>query len=160
MVIGNCILLYLFILHLVLNNNLIITLISLSNAMSKSLIKANTLMAFGQYNSAIKYFKAYMDEEPYLPLSKEVLNLLSEAYNKLSEDKRNCIRGLEAYIESLEDSDRDCKIAITSLLHENRNDLIAICTEIVDIINNNLLRYVEGIREKVSIYNMKGDYCR
>jgi len=74
--------------------------------MSNSLIKANTSMALGQYSSAIKYFKAYMDESPRVPLSKEVFKLLSEAYNNLSNDKRNCIRELEAYLESLQDSDR------------------------------------------------------
>jgi len=128
--------------------------------MSNSLIKANTSMALGQYNSAIKYFKAYMDELPHIPLSKEEFNLLSEAYNHLSNDKRNCIRELEAYLESLQDSDLERIVAIASLLDETRNDLISICTEVVNIIDNNLLNKVEEIREKVLIYNMKGVYCR
>ncbi|CAI6344844.1 unnamed protein product [Macrosiphum euphorbiae] len=128
--------------------------------MSNSLIKANTSMALGQYNSAIKYFKAYLDELPDIPLIKEVFNLLSEAYNHLSYDKRNCIRELEAYLESLQDSDLERIEAITSLLDETRNDLISICTEVVNIIDNHLLEKVEGIREKVLIYNMKGDYYR
>jgi len=128
--------------------------------MSNSLIKANTSMALGQYNRAIKYFKAYMDEFPDIPLIKEVFNLLSEAYNHLSYDKRNCIRELEAYLESLQDSDLGRIEAIASLLDETRNDLISICTEVVNIIDNHLLEKVEGIREKVLIYNMKGDYYR
>jgi len=123
-------------------------------------MKANTSMALGQYNTAIKYFKAYMDENPHIPLSKEVFNQLSEAYNNLSNDKRNCIRELESYLGSLLDSDQERIVAITSLLDETRNDLISICTEVVNIINNNLLLYVKEIREKVLIYNMKGIYCR
>jgi len=123
-----------------------------------SLIKVNTSMALGQYNSAIKYFKAYMDEFPHIPLSKEVFYLLSEAYNHLSNNKRYCIRELEAYMESLQNSDQECIVAIASLLDETRNDLISICTEVVDIIDYNLLNKVEGTREKVLFYNMKGVY--
>jgi len=125
-----------------------------------NLIKAKTSMALGQYNSAIKYFKEYMDENPHIPFSKEVFNLLSEAYNNLSNDKRNCIRELEAYLESIQDSDRERILAITSLLDETKSDLILICTEVVTIIDNNLLTKVEGVREKVLIYNMKGVYYR
>ncbi|CAH1737948.1 unnamed protein product [Aphis gossypii] len=117
-------------------------------------------MALGQYNNVIKYFKAYMDEEPHIPLSKEVFKLLLKACNKLSNDNRTYIRELEAYLKSLLDSDRERIIAITSLLDETRNDLIAICTEVVNIINTNLLKNVEEMREKVLIYNMKGDYYR
>ncbi|XP_060867555.1 14-3-3 protein gamma-like [Metopolophium dirhodum] len=128
--------------------------------MSNSLIKANTSMALGQYNSAIRYFKAYMDESPHIPLSKEVFNLLSEAYSNLSSDKRNCIRELEAYLESLQDSDLERIEAIASLLDETRNDLISICTEVVNIIDNHLLEKVKEIGVKVLIYNMKGNYYR
>jgi len=118
-------------------------------------------MALGQYSTAAKYFKAYMDENPHIPLNKEVLNQLYEAYNNLSNDKRNCICELESYLELLQDSDDQERIvAVTSLLDETRNDLNSICTEIINIINNNLLVYVEEIREKVLIYNMKGIYCR
>lgn len=128
--------------------------------MSVSLLKANTSMVLGQYNIAVKYFKAYMDENPHIPLNKEVLNQLYEAYNHLSNDKRNCIRELESYLELLQDSDQERIEAITSLLYETKNDLISICTEVVNIINKNLLVYVEEIPEKVLIYNMKGIYCR
>ncbi|XP_026807391.1 14-3-3 protein gamma-like [Rhopalosiphum maidis] len=128
--------------------------------MSDSLIKANTLMALGEYNSAIQYYKAYMDEEPHIPLSKEVLKLLSVAYNKLSNDNRYYIRELEAYLESLQGGDQERTEVITSLLDEIRNDLIAICTEVINIIDNNLLKNVKEIREKVLIYNMKGVYYR
>ncbi|XP_025193506.1 14-3-3 protein beta/alpha-B-like [Melanaphis sacchari] len=128
--------------------------------MNDSLIKAYTLMALGQYTNAIKYFKSYMNEEPNIPLSKEAFKLLSKAYNKLTNYNRNYIRELEAYLESLRDSDQERIVAITSLLDETRKDLIVICTEVVNIINNNLLKNVVEIREKVLIYNMKGDYCR
>jgi len=128
--------------------------------MTESLIKANISMALGQYNSAIKYFKAYMDEEPHTPISREVLNLLSEACNKISNDKRICIRELETYLTSIDDSDRERIVAITSLLDETRNDLITICTKVIYIIDNNLLNNVEEIRQKVLIYNMKGVYYR
>ncbi|KAE9542944.1 hypothetical protein AGLY_002855 [Aphis glycines] len=128
--------------------------------MNDYLIKAITLMALGQYNNVIKYFKAYMDEKSHIPLSKEVFKLLLKACNKLSNDNRTYIRELEAYLKSLLDSDRERIVAITSLLDETRNDLIAICTEVVNIINTNLLKNVEEMREKVLIYNMKGDYYR
>jgi len=128
--------------------------------MSNSLIKANTLMALGEYNSAIKYFKAYMDEEPHIPLSKEVLQVLSKAYNKLSNDNRYYIRELEAYLESLQGGNQERIEAITSLLDETRNDLIAICTEVVNIIDNNLIKNMNETRERVLIYNMKGVYYR
>jgi len=128
--------------------------------MSDSLIKAYTSMALGQYDSAIRYFKAYMDKLPYVPLSKEVFSLLSEAYNNLSYDKRNCIRELEAYLESLQESDLERIEAIASLLDEAKNDLISICTEAINIIDNHLLETVKEIGVKVLIYNMKGNYYR
>lgn len=128
--------------------------------MNDCLIKAITLMALGQYNNVIKYFKEYMDKKPHIPFNKEVFKLLLKVCNKLLNDNRTYIRELEAYLKSLQDSDRERIVAITSLLDETRNDLIAICTEVVNIINTNLLRNVEEMREKVLIYNMKGDYYR
>ncbi|XP_015368580.1 PREDICTED: 14-3-3 protein zeta-like [Diuraphis noxia] len=128
--------------------------------MNVSLMKAKTSMALGQYKTATKYFKAYIDENPHIPLNKEVLNQLHEAYNHLSNDKLKCVLELESYLELLQDSDQERIVAITSLLDETRNDLIAICTEVVNIVNTSLLVNVEDIREKVLIYNMKGLYCR
>ncbi|KAF0748338.1 14-3-3 protein sigma-like [Aphis craccivora] len=128
--------------------------------MNDNLIKAITFMALGQYNNVIKYFKAYMEEEPRIPLRKEVFKLLFRVCNKLSNDNRTYIRELEAYLKSLQDNDRERIVAITSLLDETRNDLIAICAEVVNIINTNLLKNVEEMREKVLIYNMKGDLYR
>lgn len=126
-----------------------------------NLIKAKTSMFLCQYNSAVTYFKSYMDENPSMPFNKDELNLITEAYNNLLDVKRNCIMQLNAYIiETLENDTEEYRLALFSMLDEKQKDFIDICIEIIDIINNNLLQNVEDIQEKVFLYKMKGDYSR
>lgn len=125
-----------------------------------SLTKAKISMNLKQYTSAVKYFKEYLAEERCRPLNAEELGLLSEAYNYFLDEKRNCILELEAYLHSFNPEDGHSNEAIYSMLDDMRNDLIAICTDIVDVINDKLLWSMEGTLERVFIYKMKGDFCR
>lgn len=124
-----------------------------------NLLKAKTSISFKQYDSAIEYFKTYMNENPDVALNKEELNSLSKAYKYILNEKRSCIRKVKTYSE-FEIKSEEYKMALSSLVNEMRNKCISICTEVIDIINENLLQNVKNIREKVLIYKMKGDYNR
>lgn len=130
------------------------------NMCDTTLIKAKRAMALGQYTRAIKYFKAYMHDEPQAPLNEEELTVLSEACKNVLDKKRYNMWKQKAYIESLEVKDEEFMMSVSLMFDKSRNDMIAFCADVIDVINGNLILNCVETRESVLIYMMKGDYYR
>lgn len=125
-----------------------------------SLIKAKILMFLGQYDNAINYFKDYLNEEQNVALNDVDLHMFFEVFEKQLNNKRSCMWKLEIFLESLDNDDEDNVKVIELLLNEMQNDFIAICNEVIFIIDRHLIPNVTGCRERIFIYKTKAKYCR
>ncbi|VVC37326.1 14-3-3 protein,14-3-3 domain [Cinara cedri] len=126
---------------------------------NSSLFKAERAMALGQYTRTVKYFKAYLRRKPRVPLNEQELNMLSDAYKNRLNQKRYTMRKLKVRIESLGVEDEEYTI-LSSKLDTYRNEMILICRDVIDIINDNLIFNCVETRESVLIHTMKGDFYR
>lgn len=119
-------------------------------------------MSRKQYDSAVKYFRAHVYENPNAPLSVEELSSLSEAYNCLLPGTRDRAGEVKSYFEGPEMKADECGDGdVTSTLDDARGETVVdVCTEIVAMIDENLLRNARETREKVFVHKMKGDCCR
>lgn len=123
-----------------------------------SLIKAKISMIHEEYERAVQYFKMYLDEEPSTPLSEDELSWLANAYDHLVHYKLNSIAVLNDSDWCEEDYEKE---QISSIIDEIRDELIAICADIIDIVDNNFLQNLKiSTREKVYVYKIKGDFLR
>lgn len=125
-----------------------------------NLIKAKTAMLIGQYADAIRYFKKHIDEKPCKPLESDDLNQMSEAYGYVLNQKLSCKEKLEGYLRLIEDSGQERIMAISSMLHKIRIDIMDIFTDVIKTIDKNVLPYVKGELERALAYKIKGDFCR
>lgn len=123
-----------------------------------NLIKAERAMALRQYNKVITYFKMYMNQEPLMPLNEKELNMLTDAFKNILDNKRYIMGKPKAYFESFEINDEEYRMHVSLTLNKLRNDVIAVCTDAINIINGNLIFNYRNTRESVIIYMMKGDY--
>lgn len=109
-------------------------------------------------NITINRLKKYMRENPLVPLNVKDLGQLSVAYDGLWDKKYRKMLDLLADLEL--HANKKHKTIISPLLVQLKKELVAICIEVGDIIDRNLLCRAVGNRERALIYKFKGDYCR
>jgi len=126
-------------------------------------------ISLNRYKSVIKYFKAHMGDGPdACSINADELKLLSKAYHHLADAKRDRIRRLKVFLDTVEDDD-DGKCAtvvdtvrsvFASILDDTRDDLIAICDDVIDTVDGIFLRNAVDTPERVLLYWMKGDFYK
>lgn len=98
-----------------------------------------------------------MNEEQSKPLREKEMNWFANAY-RILQNKRNCIVELE---DSAQYEDNYEKEHTSLMEDEIRDELIAICVDVIDLIDSNLFQNVEiSTCEKAFAYKIKGDFLR
>ena len=113
-----------------------------------------------RYDEMIKYVSAFVKKEER-DLSVEERNILSVAYKNVVGTRRQAWRVLHS-IEGKEErrNNLDNKARADSYRKEIERELIALCQEILDLVDSRLLRFAANAEGKVFYHKMKGDYYR
>jgi len=125
--------------------------------------------SLNRYNSVMNYIKAHTGDGPdACSINANELKLLSKTYYHLADEKRDCIRRLKAFLDTVEDDDDGkCATVVDTVrsvfgttLDDARDDLIAICDNVIDTVDRIFLRNAVDTPETVLLYWIKGDFHR
>lgn len=111
-----------------------------------------------QYHETVEYSRTYLNEEQPTQMSEEQLNWLTNAYHN-ARDLLKCIKDIENSAQHDEEVDEEDHVS--SALDEKRDELIAICNDVLNFVDRNLFQNLNtSTRETAFALKLKGDFLR